>query len=451
MKGFREQVPQPGPIRPYEFPRVQRARLGSGLQVVAARHGRMPVATVALVIDAGAMSEPAGRSGLAHLVAHALDAGAAGRSGEQLAWDFERLGVELGVEADWDALTVFATAPSDRLEPLLALIADVVRRPEFPDDEILRLRDQQLAEILQREKEPRALANEMAARYIFGPDATYGRPLIGHAAEVLPLTRVDATAFHAARFRPAGAAVILVGDVEADTAPALVKRHFGDWTGAQPEPTQLTSPVPAQRTTVHVVDRTDAVQSEIRVGHTGVARRHPDYFALRVMNTILGGAFTSRLNLNLRERNGYTYGARSAFGFRRETGPFVIQTAVGTEVTAPAVAEILKEVRAMHKHGATADEVANARDYLAGIIPLELQTTGQLADRIAELVTYDLPDDYFADYRQRILGVTPEAVHAAARQHLRPEALAVVVVGNAREIRAPLEALGAGPLDVASP
>lgn len=450
MSAVREQAPAPGPIRSYEFPRVQRAGLGSGLQVVAAKHGRMPVATVALVIDAGAASEPAGRSGLAHLVAHALDAGAAGRSGEQLAWDFERLGVELDVEADWDALTVFATVPSERLEPLLALIADVVRRPEFPDDEILRLRDQQLAEILQREKEPRALANEVAARFIFGPDATYGRPLIGHPAEVRTLTRDDATAFHAARFRPRGAAVILVGDVDADAAPALVERHFGDWTGEQAVPPQLTHPAPAERTTVHLVDRTDAVQSEIRVGHTGVARRHPDYFALRVMNTILGGAFTSRLNINLRERNGFTYGARSAFGFRREAGPFVIQTAVGTEVTAAAVAEILKELHALHERGATADEVANARDYLAGIIPLELQTTGQLADRIAELVIYDLPDDYFADYRQRILAVTPEAVHGAARQHLRPDALAIVVVGNAGEIRAPLEALDAGPLDVAS-
>lgn len=449
MRVARERAPAPGPIRPYEFPRVERTRLDSGLQIVTARHGRLPVATVAVVVDAGASMEPAGRSGLAHLVAHALDAGAAGRDGDRLAWEFERLGVELSAEAGWDALTLFATVPSERIEPLLDLIADVVRRPDFPDGEVARLRDAQLADILQREKEPRALANDMAARFLYGPSTTYGRPLIGLRDEVRALGPDDAKRYHAARFLPDGAAVILVGDVDARAAE-LAERHFADWSGARADAVPLSLPDTSSAGVIHLVDRADAVQSEIRIGHPGVPRKHPDYFALRVMNTILGGAFTSRLNMNLRERNGYTYGARSGFAFRRGPGPFIIQTAVGTEVTAPAVSEIMKEVRALHEDGATSEEVANARDYLAGIIPLELQTTGQLADRIAELVTFDLPDAYFADYRDRILAVTPEEVHRAAREHLRPGDLTIVVVGNARSIRTPVEELGIAPVEAHS-
>jgi predicted Zn-dependent peptidase len=200
--------------------------------------------------------------------------------------------------------------------------------------------------------------------------------------------------------------------------------------------------------TVHVIDRPGAVQSEIRVGHPGATMKDPDHFALTVMNTILGGAFTSRLNLNLRERHGFTYGVRSRFAFRRSAGPFTVSTAVGTEVTAPAVREILSELRVMAEDGPTDAEVEAARDYIAGIFPLRVETSAQVAARVAELLVYDLPDDYHATYRDRIRAVTRDAATAAARRHLHPERATVVVAGAADAVTPALEALAIGPVTV---
>ena len=184
------------------------------------------------------------------------------------------------------------------------------------------------------------------------------------------------------------------------------------------------------------------------MGDVGLERSHRDYFPVQVMNSLLGGAFTSRLNMSLRERHGFTYGVRSGFGFRRRPGPFIIQTAVATDVTTRAIEETLREVHRLRDEAAPADEVAAARDYLAGTLPLELQTTEQLAARLADLVIYDLPDDYFDRYRERILAVTPAEVQRVAREHLRPERLAIVVVGDAEAIVPALETLGVGPVHV---
>jgi zinc protease len=203
-----------------------------------------------------------------------------------------------------------------------------------------------------------------------------------------------------------------------------------------------------ETSTIFIVDRPEAVQSEIRIGDVGVARDHEDYFPLLVMNTVLGGAFTSRLNMNLREKHGFTYGARSGFAFRRRPGPFVVQTAVATEVTARAVEEAYREMAILRDEGATTQEVEAARDYLRGIMPLELQTTDQLASRLADLVIFDLPDDYFQQYRDRIAAVTPADLQRVARAHLRLDRLAIIVIGDAKEIAAPLEKLGLGEVQI---
>ena len=428
----RTRPPEPSGMRSFEFPSAHRFRLANGMAVLSARHGRLPVVTAQLVVDAGAAREDLVKAGLAHLTAQALDTGTTTRSGEALAWEFERIGVELDAEAGWDAILVQVTAPSARVEPAVALLADVVRNACFPEPEIERLRDEQIAEILQRQKEPRALANDTAAEFIFGPDALYGRSLLGSEGYVRELRREDVVAFHRAFFGPATASLVLVGDIDEERARTLAERHFGDWTSAPSAATTTASSPPAARgTTVYVIDRPDAVQSEIRVGHVAVARDHEDYFPLIVLNTLLGGAFTSRLNLSLRERHGFTYGVKSAFGFRRAPGPFVIQTAVATDVTARAVEEILRELRAIREDGVTEDEVENARRYLSGVIPLELQTTEQLAGRLADLVIFDLPDDYFDAYAARIAAVTRADVDRVARERIQPDRLAIVIVGNA--------------------
>ena len=450
MSGIdRNLAPAPAAIRPFAFPRAHRNSLANGLAVLSARHGRLPIVTAQVVVDAGAARQDLIKAGLAHLTAGALDAGTLTRTGDQLAWEFESIGVELEAEAGWDAILVQVTAPTPRLEPALALLADVVRNPCFPEAEVRRLRDEQIAAILQRRKEPRALANDMAAEFIFGKDAPYGRPLLGTEGYVRDLTRDDVAAFHREFFVPAFASLMLVGDIDDPDARVLAERHFADWTGspsARP-PAAMPDGV-ARGTTVHIVDRPDAVQSEIRVGHVGVARDHQDYFPLIVLNTLLGGAFTSRLNLNLRERHGFTYGVRSAFGFRRAPGPFVIQTAVATEVTARAVEEILRELHAIRDQGASDEEVENARLYLSGIIPLELQTTQQLAERLADIEIFDLPDDYFDSYATRIAAVTRADVERVARERIHPDRLAIVIVGDASAVREGMRELECGEVEV---
>ncbi|MGH7465015.1 MAG: M16 family metallopeptidase, partial [Longimicrobiales bacterium] len=396
----RSTPPTPAPIRTFQFPRVMHHVLDNGITVYSAERGDLPLVTVRAVIDAGGASEEAGEAGLAWLTASALEGGTAQRSGEALAWELERLGAALETLTTWDALNVELTTRSDRIADALRLLAEIVREPSFPVREVERLRNEQLAEILRRSTEPRGLADDAAVQCIFAEQATYARPLIGVAGRVQTLDSAAAARFHRRRFTPGNTGIVVTGAVTADRAAAEVERAFGDWLGERlPAPTPTTD-ARVDRTTVFLVDRPSAVQSELRIGHVGVPRHHEDYYALLVLNTIIAGAFTSRLNMTLREKHGFTYGVRSHFAFRRTAGVFVIQTAVASEVTARAIEETMRELRAIHDNGVSAEEVRVARDYIAGTLPLEMQTTQHISARIAELHTFQLDPAYFDNWRQ---------------------------------------------------
>lgn len=413
----RTRPPAPGTIRPFDFPEVQTGALPSGLGLRVARLPRLPVVATALVIPAGESTLGGAQIGHAVLTGDALEGGTRRHSGSDLAEALEGIGAALHVSVGWDATTVSLTSLADRWEEALALLAEVVLEPAFGPDEVARVREQQLARLRQRAMDPGSLANDFAAELIHAEGVPYGRPASGTIATV---ERFDAEA----------------------------ARVFAGWEGTGPGGRDFAVAPRFPGATVHVVDRPDAVQSEIRIGHPGVAIKDPDYHALVVMNSILGGTFTSRLNLNLRERNGFTYGVRSGFGFRRSAGPFSASTAVSTDVTAAAVREMMAELRTMADAGPTEAEMEASRDYLAGVFPLRLETTGQVAARIAELIVYDLPADHHARYRERIRGVTRDDAAAAARAHVRPHEATVVVVGAADAVRGPLEELGIGPLTV---
>jgi zinc protease len=249
-------------------------------------------------------------------------------------------------------------------------------------------------------------------------------------------------------YRPGEGGLVIVGDIDPNEAEALALNCLGEWTG-EPAGVAGFDPRPArQDRKIWVVDRPGSVQSEIRVGHVGTARDTPDYFPLSVANMLLGGTFTSRLNLNLREKNGFTYGVRSGFSFRSRPGPFQVSTSVGTEVTGPAVREIMHELENLVAGGPTDEEVAASRDFAAGIFGLQMETAGQIASRVTQCVVYGLPDDYYHRYRDNVRAVTTEQVADAARSHIRPSEAQIVVVGAADEIVGPLEALGLGPVEV---
>jgi len=401
-----------------------------------------------MVLDAGEGLLGTGQAGLAVQTGDCLEGGTAKRTGVELAEALETIGAGLSIGTGWDSTTVSLSCMADRLDDALGLLAEVLLQPSFPSDEVERIRGQRLAAILQREMDPSGVATLASRRLTYADGVPYGRPLSGTVESVDPFTPESSRGFAEARYRPQGAGFVVVGDIDAGQVRMLAETHFGEWTGAsEPWPVINAEPRRLERAIV-VVPRADSVQSEIRIGHVGQSRGTSLYFPLRVLNTVLGGPRTSQLNLNLREENGFTYGVRSRFLLRREAGPWCVSAAVGTDVTADAVREALSEITTMVAEGLTEEEVSAARDYIAGVFPLQLETTGQIASQIAELLIYDLPDDYYSDYRHRIRGVTLDEAGEAARQCIRPDEMTVVVGGDADEIEGPLEALGWAPVTV---
>lgn len=444
----RSHVPVPGPIRGFDFPPVAGSRMANGLDLRIVRAARFPIVTAMLILDAGEWAVDPTKAGLAVLAGDALEGGTARHSAAELAEALEGIGAGLGVTTGWDATTVTVSCLAERLGEALVLMAEVVLEPAFPPEEFDRVRDQRLAAIRQRAMNPSTVAGDHAARFIHADGVPFARPVAGMEETIGPLSGDDARSWLGKRYLPGGAGLVIVGDVDGGETETLAEGCFGGWSGTA-EPSDPVAVTPRnKRRRVEIVHRPGAVQSEIRMGHVGVSKATPDYFSLLVYNTILGGSFTSRLNLNLREKHGFTYGVRSRFRFRKNAGPFGISTAVETAVTADAVREAMSEVETLGKDGPSVDEFDAARDYIVGIFPLRLETTSQLASRVGELIIYGLPDDYHATYRDCLRAVTREETLGAGRKHVRPDDMCIVVVGDADEIRAPIEALELGPVEV---
>jgi len=436
--------PTPGPSREYWFPAFERLTLSNGLRVVVAPVSKLPIATVIALVDAGASADPRGQEGVALLTARALAEGTQRSDGAELAARFERLGTALDAGADWDSATLRITATSERLAAALALVAEVIRVPSFPEREVERLRQERLAELLQQQAEPRGLADDMFGKFTYAPESRYALPDGGLEPTVDALSHGAVRAFYDERYTPSSTTVIIVGDTTVERARQMVADAFGLWTGGDVRQIAVSDQPAATTRLVHVVGKADAPQSELRVGHVGVPRLHPDYFSIVVMNAILGGLFSSRINLNLREAHAYTYGAFSSFDWRKAAGPFTVATAVRSDVTDAAVREILLEIDKLREGGVTDAELTLATSYLDGVFPIRFESTMAIATALASLVSYGLPDDYFDTYRSQVRSVTADHVLAAARRHLRPDQLQIVAVGDPTIIRAPLEALGVG-------
>jgi zinc protease len=439
--------PTPGAVRPYEFPSVHRARLGNGLGIVVAPMPRLPIVTVLALVDAGALDDPARMEGAAVLTSKTLLEGAGALDGAALTERLEGLGTTLLGATDWDSSSLRFTATTSRLEEVFALFADVLRSPTFPAADVARRRDERLAAIAQELAEPRGLADLRFAGFLFEPSARFARDVDGTAASVARLDAEAARGFHAVRYAPSRTTLIFVGDVTPARAEALAARAFADWgVPSQSSRAVRANPAIAARRTV-VIDKPGAAQSELRVGHLGVPRVHPDHLAIVVMNAVLGGLFSSRINLNLRERHAFTYGASSVFEWRRNAGPFVVSTAVKSEVTDRALEEILREIDGMRAAPPSASEVQLATEYLAGVFPIRYETTAAVAGALAAATLYSLPEDWFSTYRARIRAITPAEVHAAARAYLDPSRILALAVGDAKVIGDPLARLGVGTVE----
>jgi zinc protease len=437
----RTTAPLPTEPRPYHFPQITRTTLPNGLRVLITENHNAPLVSLRALVRSGADHDSAQTAGLASMTAEMLDEGAGDRDAIRIAEDVGLLGGALGTGADWDATYISFDVLSRNSAPAMSIFADVTSRATLPPDELERLRTERLNDLLQQRNDAGAIAGKRFANLLYGTGA-YGNSISGNPDSVARITIDDVRRFYAQHYIPNHSSIVVSGDIDAAGAVDLVTRALADWQpGTEPaRPTVSPRPIDAAR--IYVVDRPQAVQSEIRVGHLGVPRSCDDYFPLAVMNSLFGGVFNSRINLNLRERHGYTYGARSQFAFRRQAGPFVIAAPVRNEVTRESVSEILSELGRIRTGDIEDRELDDVKSYLMGVFPATVQTASDIASRLVDMELYGLPEDYFDRYRENIAAVSKDEITRVANKYLDPDRVLVVIVGNASEIREPLGSLG---------
>jgi zinc protease len=441
--------PRTGAPTPVTFPTIARTVLGNGLRVWSVAHAAIPVVTAVLLIDRGAADDPPHRPGLAGITADLTDEGAGGRDAIQLAEAFARFGLTLDVDVGPDVIAFGVTALSRVFAPALGLLADIVARPHLAAADLVRVRELRINRLRQLSQSAGTVADRAFLAAVFGAHP-YGHGSLGTTASLEAVTLDDIRAYYARAFVPRAATLIVAGDVTHEAVVAAADAALASWTGPAPEagPSGLVAPVellgPEARTaSILLVDRPGAPQSELRIGHTAPPRATPAYHELITLNAILGGDFSSRINRNLREAKGFTYGARTAFDLRRAGGSFVCQTSVQADATAPAIAEVLRECAAIRLDGAVeAVELMRAKASLTRGYVRNFETADELARGVFQLATYGLDDDTFDRFVPLIEAVTGSDVIDTARRFVRPDAFTIVVVGDAAGCRGPIEQLG---------
>ena len=446
----RNQRPAVGPAPPLVAPQVVKRALSNGLPVWIVRRGTLPQATVVLQVRGGSALDA--KSGTAAMTAALLDDGTAKRGAREFVNAVDFLGASLTAGADEEESVVTLTTLTRHLDEGLALMGEMATQPAFLAEEVERERKSRLQALRQQRDQPTVVATQVFHRVVYGDDHPYGRPLAGSIPSVETITREDLAAFHERFYQPRNALLIAVGDVnEKDLMPRL-ERVFGAWkprqeaAGAGPAPAR-----PADRPLgVYLIDKPGAAQSEVRIGHAGAARStSPDYYGLQVLNMLLGGQFTSRVNLNLRERHGFTYGARTQWSFRRGDGPFYAGGGVFTAKTDSSVTEFLRELKDLRgPRPATSEETEAAKNSLIRSYPRRLETNDGVATLLGSLAFHGLDESEINEYSKRIAAVTPAEVTRVAAKYIVPQNLAVVIVGDVAKIRPGVEALALGPVKV---
>lgn len=437
--------PKGGTPKRWEFPRFTKDRIGSGLQVIAAHAPGRPLAAAQLLLEAGPSNESDDQTGIAYLTARALTEGTERYKGSAFVQAFERLGADIFATCDYDSFSVNLRAPIDRLEPALELLAEAVLRPAFAGNDLDRLKKERLGGILQEYANPSSRVAIAFNKAVYADGSLYSRSALGDYWSVAQLAKGKVKKYYERFATPGSATLIVSGDLEGFPLVKIAEKLFGGWKGNEPD-----HPVPevsglVDKSFVLVVDKPEAEQSELEIGHIGVPRSSRDYFPLLAFTTALGGMFSSRLSMRLREEKGFTYGIRAGFDFRRQAGPFRVRTAVDTNKTVEAVAEIIEVLETTKQKGITKSELEEVKGLHTGSFPLMYETPESIASGLSSLVTFDLPDDYFDTYRTNIEKVTLDQANEAA-QHIRPDQLAIVLVGDAEVVRDPLVDAEFGPV-----
>ncbi len=436
----RTRPPRPGPAGRMSFPGYYEKKYPNGFKFLVVENHVLPIVTMAYVVQCGSLYDGS-LPGLASATSELLTKGTRKRSANQIAEDIDFVGGSLSSSATWDASEVLVSVLKDHLAVGFDVLQDIVLNPTFPQEEIDRLKFQRIASIQQLKADPGYLADTEFAAEVFG-DHPYGQPPAGTEESVGLMTREDFVAFHENFYTPDNSFMVFAGDITPKEADVYVLKYFAKKKGRKTT-RAIAMPVPRNtRRKIVIVDKPTAVQSALRIGQVGIARNNPDFIKVMVMNTILGGYFSSRINLNLREEHGYTYGGRSSFETRSLPGLFEVSADVRNDVTAKTIEEVFKELNRIRDRVPSKREMEMVKNYLVGLFPIQLETPQQVAGRVIAIELYQLPKNYYNKYRENVRRVTARDVRAVANKYIDPENLSIVLSGNSREIASRMKRFG---------
>jgi zinc protease len=445
-QAWRATPPPPGPERPLVLPKPSVFTLSNGLTVYLVERHELPIVAVSLQTLAGGAANPPDRPGLAGITAALLTEGTDKRNSEQIANEASLLGTDLSSSSGADSASLSISLLSRHLTRGLSLLADSAQHPSFPTADLERLRARRLTGLLQQQDNPVQLALRAGQLNLFGAANPYAYDALGTADSLHAITRDDVAGFFAKNYGPRASLLELTGDVTPAEARKLAEEAFGKWTSsAEPVTPPPAPPVPDRK--ILLVDKPGSPQTALLTFGVGLPRSSPDYPAVTVMNTMLGGLFSSRINMNLREEHGYTYGASSFFRYYRGTGPFISYALVRTDVTAPATEQLFKELDGIHTRPLTDAELRQSKNSIIRSLPGEFESANGVNGQLSNLWLFNLPQDYYATLPARIEAVTSADAQAAAAKYIRPENLLVIEVGDKSKIEQSLKDLKLGPVE----
>jgi zinc protease len=440
---YSKNLPKVGVLQKFALPKIQKQKLSNGLEVWLVRQPELPIVSMNMVFKSGGTVDPKGKTGLASLTANLINTGTKTRSAVDIANQLQNIGATLGTGSGWDSSNVSMQTLTRNLDKALEIFSDVIVNPAFPESELETARRRALTALIQRKDNPNAIAGVVYNALLYGKNHPYGNVLTGDEASIKSFKQSDLTSFYGTYYRPNNAALIVVGDANMLTLKPKLEKAFADWKSSDVPAQGVLTAGAFDKPGIYIVDKPGAAQSVILIGQVGVSRDNPDYFALQVMNDMLGGAFSSRLNLNLREDKGYTYGAGSGFSYRRGAGPFTASADVQTAVTKESVIEFMKELNGIRGSlPVTARELEISKNGLSLGYPMAFETNGQIANQLSALITYGLADSYFNEYITRINAVTLDDVNRVANKYLTPDKMAIVIVGDKSVIAPGLGEMG---------
>jgi zinc protease len=441
--------PPPTPLRPFRVPQPQEFTLANGVHVVVVPQTALPIVDGRILVRAGSVYEPAGKAGLAQLTGNLLDQGIPGMTASQITARMERLGAQFSTSAGYATAFVDVTALKGVFAEAMALGARTVMQPAFPESEFTRIRTQMLAQAVQRQSTVEGLSAEAFARAVFAAGSPYARVPGGSKVTLETLTLDDVKDWHRRAYSPANTTLLLVGDLTVAEARRIAQQALGSWSAPAVQLPAVSNPVqPVQGTRVILVDRPGSVQSGVWVGQAGMGYGDPAYFPMLALSNVLGGGFKARVNMNLRERHGWTYGAFTSFQPRAEVGTFAITSSIRTNATDSAVAEAVREYRRIASEPVPAEELQSSAANIVGSFPNTVQTVQGLTGRMETLLTYGLPLSFWSTYRERVAGVTPAELAQVGQQKLSANALTIVIAGDLSKIEQPIRALNLGAVEV---